>query len=41
VHLCPKCGESMSIRKALRGKNAGNIFWVCTQFPGCRGVIRA
>jgi len=39
--VCPKCGEAMSIRKANKGKNAGNIFWVCTQFPGCKGVIKA
>ncbi|MBO6563783.1 MAG: topoisomerase DNA-binding C4 zinc finger domain-containing protein [Pseudomonadales bacterium] len=38
---CPKCGESMAIRKAVKGKNAGNIFWVCTNFPGCKGVVRA
>jgi hypothetical protein len=38
---CPKCGETMNIRKAVRGKNAGNVFWVCSHFPNCRGVVRA
>lgn len=37
---CPRCGESMTIRTAMKGKNAGSAFWVCTQFPGCRGVVR-
>jgi hypothetical protein len=38
---CPRCGETMSIRKAMKGKTAGTIYWVCSQFPGCRGVIKA
>lgn len=38
---CPVCGEAMSIRKAVKGKNAGSIFWVCSDFPGCKGVVRA
>ena len=37
---CPRCGESMSIRKAVKGKNAGSVFWVCTAFPACRGVVK-
>lgn len=37
---CPKCGESMTTRRVVKGKNAGNVFRVCNQFPGCRGVLR-
>lgn len=37
---CPRCGQSMTLRTATKGKNAGVVFWVCTQFPGCRGVVR-
>ena len=39
-HLCPKRGDPMTMRKAVKGKNAGAIFWVCSRFPSCRGVIR-
>lgn len=38
---CPVCDEAMAIRKAVKGKNAGRIFWVCTNFPSCKGVVRA
>ncbi|MFT7221744.1 MAG: hypothetical protein ACI8Z1_003366 [Candidatus Azotimanducaceae bacterium] len=40
-HHCPKCKQTMTIRRAVKGKHAGNIFWVCSGFPVCRGVIRA
>ena len=40
ANSCPKCGESMSIRKATKGKNTGDIFWVCNKFPHCLGVAR-
>ena len=38
---CPRCNQAMTIRRAMKGKNVGNIFWVCSDFPVCRGVIRA
>jgi hypothetical protein len=41
VQACPSCGESMTIRKANKGKSTGSIFWVCNDFPTCRGVIKA
>ena len=34
--LCPKCGGKMVERVARRGKNAGNTFWGCSNFPQCR-----
>lgn len=37
---CPRCGQEMTIRKARKGKSAGSVFWVCAQFPGCRGVVK-
>ena len=37
--LCPICGREMIKRTARKGKNAGNTFWGCSQFPNCRGVI--
>ena len=38
---CPRCGGEMSMRKVVKGVNAGKSFWVCKEFPGCRGVMRA
>ena len=40
VQVCPTCGESMTIRKAKKGKNTGSIFWVCNEFPACRGIVK-
>ena len=36
--LCPICSRKMIKRTAKKGKNAGNSFWGCSQFPNCRGV---
>jgi len=35
---CSKCGAEMVLRKATKGKNAGNEFWGCGAFPKCRNV---
>lgn len=37
---CPKCGNEMMMRKAVKGKNAGKTFWVCSEFPSCSGITR-
>jgi restriction system protein len=29
----------MVLRKATKGKNAGNEFWGCSAFPKCRSVV--
>ena len=39
IPVCNKCGSSMVLRKAKKGKNFGNDFWGCTNFPKCRKVI--
>lgn len=36
---CPVCAKEMVQREAKKGKNAGNKFWGCTQYPKCRGVL--
>ena len=36
---CSKCGAEMVLRKATKGKNAGNEFWGCSAFPKCRNVV--
>lgn len=35
---CPKCGALMALRTAKTGKNAGQQFWGCTQYPDCKGT---
>jgi very-short-patch-repair endonuclease len=37
--ICPLCGGDMVRRKASRGKNAGNEFWGCSNYPKCRQVL--
>lgn len=34
---CPKCGAPMKLKLAKNGPNAGNEFWGCSRWPGCRG----
>ncbi|PHR85677.1 MAG: nuclease [Colwellia sp.] len=36
---CSKCGAGMVLRKASKGKNAGNEFWGCSAFPKCKFVV--
>lgn len=40
---CPKCGQTMVLRTASQGPNAGSQFWGCSGYPNCRGTrkIRA
>lgn len=35
---CPKCGAIMRKMVAKKGRNAGNEFWGCTDFPNCTGT---
>ena len=38
--ICPVCGKGNLIeRKATRGKNAGNIFYGCSNYPKCKNVL--
>lgn len=36
---CPKCGSDMVKRIAKRGANTGNMFFGCSRYPDCRGII--
>ncbi len=36
--LCPKCGRPMRKVLAHRGKNAGKLFWSCSDYPNCQGT---
>jgi len=33
---CPRCGSALVERKARNGKNAGNKFLGCSNYPGCK-----
>lgn len=35
---CPSCGAGMVMRTARRGRNSGNKFWGCPEFPMCKGT---
>lgn len=37
--LCPRCGSSMSLRTARRGRYSGRKFWGCDNYPRCKGII--
>jgi hypothetical protein len=32
---CPRCGGTLVIRLARRGRNVGNEFWGCSSWPDC------
>jgi len=36
---CPKCGVPMVERKATKGRNAGQTFHGCPNYPRCRQVV--
>lgn len=38
---CPKCESEMIKRVAKKGTRQGQIFYGCSQFPKCRGVINS
>jgi restriction system protein len=39
IPQCPQCGGQMALRTAKTGKNAGQQFWGCTQYPDCKGTL--
>lgn len=39
ANQCPKCGKEMVIRTARQGGKAGQKFWGCKGFPGCRTTL--
>lgn len=34
--ICPKCGSTLVVRKARKGKNTGSTFIGCSGYPKCR-----
>ncbi len=39
--LCPNCNSPMHIRTATKGEHQGKQFYVCSNYPNCRGVLPA
>ncbi len=39
VPACPRCSKAMVRRMARQGARAGQAFWGCTDYPGCRGTV--
>ena len=37
--LCPKCGATMLLRTAKSGRNQGQQFWGCSNYPRCRSIL--
>ena len=37
--LCPECSALMLKRKAKNGEHAGKLFWICSTYPKCRGML--
>lgn len=35
---CPMCGDTMVLRTAKKGQNAGSAFWGCPKYPSCKGT---
>ncbi|MEO0599725.1 MAG: DUF2726 domain-containing protein, partial [Chloroflexota bacterium] len=40
MKMCPKCGGEMVLREARRGKNKGNQFWGCSNYPQCKTILK-
>ena len=39
--MCPRCGKEMVLRIAKKGAHAGEQFYGCSGFPGCRYTEKA
>jgi hypothetical protein len=39
IELCPQCSAVMIKRKAKNGTAAGQLFWICSDYPKCRGML--
>lgn len=37
--ICPQCGSDMVNRMAKKGERAGQMFWGCSRYPSCKGII--
>lgn len=37
---CPSCGTKMVQRNSSKGKDIGNVFWGCSNYPKCRNTLK-
>ena len=38
--ICPTCGKGHMIKRvASKGKNKGNVFYGCSNFPRCKNIM--
>ena len=37
---CPKCNSEVTLRTVINGKDVGKRFYVCNNYPECKGRIR-
>ena len=38
--ICPSCGKGHFVkRQATKGKNKGNVFYGCSNYPRCKNII--
>lgn len=37
--VCPKCGAEMIQRTVKTGANKGKVFYGCSNYPSCRGIV--
>ena len=40
IPACPLCGKPTVLRTAKTGKNAGQQFWGCSNYPQCKGTVQ-
>lgn len=40
LKICPNCAAIMLKRKAKSGDDAGKLFWICSTYPKCRGMLK-
>lgn len=38
--ICPSCGSEVTLRTVIKGKDTGKRFYVCNNYPECKGRIR-
>ena len=38
IMICPRCGRTLVLRTAQKGKNAGKQFWGCSGYPHCHYI---
>ena len=39
--VCPKCGSIVILKTALKGRDKGNKYYICVNYPKCSGRVKA